>query len=297
MSFKSALEPVVRDVNSALDNYLIIPNKPFDLIYHATRYSVLDAGKRLRAFMTVESGKLFNVSYDSCIRAGATIEMVHAFSLIHDDLPALDNDDIRRGKPSSHKKWGESTAILAGDALLNQAFYILSSDEKISPNPATRLELVRVLSECTGMMGMISGELMDLMAEDGKSFQTIADVDMIQFYKTGQIFTSTLLFGATLGNATDQQKNALKTYARTFGLAFQITDDILDVEGDPELVGKTLHKDAKSGKATYISIMGLEPARNTAKKLIDDAINALSIFDERADNLRELAKYTLTRKS
>lgn len=297
MTYKEDLKVVAEKTNNQIDRYLQIPdNKYFSLIFKAMRYSVLDAGKRIRAFMIYESGKIFNANKESLIRLGAVMEMVHCFSLIHDDLPAIDNDDLRRGKASSHKKWGEATAILAGDSLLNEAYTVLSSDNSITPDSQVRLELIKTLAINTGSVGMITGEQLDILAEDGR-FKTKEEVDLIQKLKTGCLFSASVLFGAILGGATKEQKEKLSEFAFNFGLCFQITDDILDVEGDEKLVGKTLNKDDKSGKTTYISLFGLEKAKEYAKQYAENAISALSEFDEKADNLRDLTRYLLERKS
>ena len=254
----------------------------------------MDAGKRIRTFLCVQSANLFGANYESALRAGACIEMVHNFSLIHDDMPCIDNDKLRRGRASAWAKFGECDGMLGGDYLLNRPFFILATDEKVSGDLAIRIELIKILSEMTN--GMLLGEWMDVRAETG-SFQTLEEVNEIQSLKTGCIFNACTMFGATLGNANAAEREALKKFTDAMGLCFQITDDILDATGDESKVGKTLRKDDAAGKATYISLYGLDGAQKYAEKFAADAKSALSIFDNRADDLRELMDYMITRES
>jgi farnesyl diphosphate synthase len=293
MSLKTELVRIAADVDRVLNE--MIPAQRWESApANVARYVALDAGKRIRSFLTVQSAALFDVDYDSSIRAGACVEMVHNFSLIHDDLPCIDNDRLRRGKPSAWAKFGECDAILGGDYLLSHAFFILATDEKISRSAATRLELIRILSEMTS--GMIFGEWMDVQAEDGK-FKTAPEVNSIQSLKTGCIFNACTMFGAALGGADDLARAALRKFTDAMGLCFQITDDILDAIGDEEKVGKTLRKDDAAGKATYITLYGLDGARGHAARIAAEAKGALDMFGARADNLRELMDYMITRES
>ncbi|MCL2017195.1 MAG: polyprenyl synthetase family protein [Alphaproteobacteria bacterium] len=298
MPFKQELSRIAADVEKVLDEML--PRQehsgaPTD----AARYATLDAGKRLRTFLTVQAAGLFDVSYDAALRAGAVIELVHNFSLIHDDLPCIDNDTLRRGRPSVWAKYGESNAVLAGDFLLNHAYKILADDSRIAPDYLQRIMLIKALSSATN--GMLLGEWMDIQAESGR-FQTESEVNEIQALKTGQIFWACIRFGTILAKEkpSNEQILALDDFVDAMGLCFQITDDILDAVGDQDKVGKTLRKDAAagaSGKATYVSLYGVEGARAKARELSDRAKNALSIFDNRADNLRELMDYMVTRET
>ncbi len=292
---KTELSRIANDVDKVLDE--MIPSSRADWTgapANVARYSALDAGKRLRTFLCIQSAKLFGVDYEPALRAGACIEMVHNFSLIHDDMPCIDNDRLRRGRASAWAKFGECDGMLGGDYLLNRPYFILATDEKISDNFKTRMELARILSQMTE--GMLLGEWMDVQAETG-SFQTLEEVNEIQSLKTGCIFNACTMFGATLGNASDVQRAALKKFTDAMGLCFQITDDILDAIGDESKVGKTLRKDDAAGKATYISLYGLDGARKYARQFAVDAKSALSIFDNRADDLRELMDYMITRES
>ena len=293
MSLKTELSRIASDIEIVLDE--MIPQTPLENSpENVSRYAIMDAGKRLRSFLTVASANLFGDHYNCALRAGACLEMIHNFSLIHDDLPCIDNDDLRRGKPSVWAKYGERNAVLAGDFLLNHAFVTLSRDEKISSDPAVRIELIKILSQMTG--GMIIGEWLDCEAET-KPNQNESEITQIQNLKTGCLFNAATSMGAILGGATAEQRNALKTFTDAFGLCFQITDDVLDVTGDQELVGKTLNKDTAAGKATFVSIMGVDGARAKVLELGRVAKDALSIFDERADVLRELMDYVVDRRS
>lgn len=260
----------------------------------AMRYSALSGGKRLRPFLTVECAKLFGVSPESALTTAAAIEFVHVYSLIHDDLPAMDNDDFRRGKPSCHKQFGEAAAILAGDALLTYAFEVLTHPI-VHADANVRCELVRSLAKAAGARGMVGGQMIDMDAENKD--MTADEIIRLQRLKTGEMFAVSCEVGAILGKAPDALRSRLQRYANDIGLAFQITDDLLDVEGTREATGKGVGKDQEKGKATLVSVMGIERARDHAKVLIEQAISHLSAFDERADSLRALAKYVVARKS
>lgn len=258
----------------------------------AMRYASLNGGKRLRAFMVVQSARLFGVDHRCALRVGAAIEFMHAYSLIHDDLPAMDNSDTRRGQPSCHKAFGDATAVLAGDALQALAFEILT-DEKTHSHAGVRLRLLRDLAMAAGLGGMAGGQMIDMIGET-----TALDINAIirmQRLKTGALFGFSACAGATLGQAEARAHQALHGFAQEFGLAFQITDDLLDVAGDAVDVGKPVGQDADAGKATFVSIMGVDRARAQAGLLIDQSIQALDIFDESADLLRELAQQLVGR--
>lgn len=263
-------------------------------IIEAMRYSALAGGKRLRPFLTVESAKLFGVNPDAAIMTAAAIEFVHVYSLIHDDLPAMDNDDFRRGKPSNHKQFGEAAAILAGDALLTYAFEVLANP-KVHADANVRCELIRSIARAAGVRGMVGGQMMDLDAEHQEL--TADEVIRLQRLKTGEMFAVSCEAGAILGKSAEPLRARLQRYAHDIGLAFQITDDLLDVEGTRTETGKGVKKDKAKGKATMISVLGVDRAREQANALVNQAIAHLSAFDTRADSLRALAKFVVTRKN
>jgi farnesyl diphosphate synthase len=264
-----------------------------ETVLEAIRYSTLGGGKRLRPFLTLCSAGLFGVSWNAAVEAAAAIEFIHTYSLIHDDLPAMDDDDLRRGKPSCHKAFGEATAILAGDGLLTYAFQILSSS-KVHPDTAVRCELIAALAQAAGCWGMVGGQMMDLEAENKQL--TVEEIIRLQRLKTGELFAVSCEAGAILGKAPGMMRNLLRAYAHDMGLAFQITDDLLDVEGTRTKMGKGVRKDKIKGKATMVAAMGVERAREHAKILIQQAIGHLSVFDKKADNMRALAQFVIERK-
>lgn len=263
-------------------------------VLDAMRYSTLSGGKRLRPFLAVCSAGLFGVSQESAIEAAAAIEFIHTYSLIHDDLPAMDNDDLRRGKPSCHKQFGEAAAILAGDGLLTYAFQVLSNPN-LHPDPAVRCELISALAQASGCWGMVGGQMMDLEAEH--KTLSVDEIIRLQRLKTGELFAVSCEAGAILGKAPGMMRNLLRAYAHDMGLAFQITDDLLDVEGTRTETGKGVRKDKIKGKATLVSGMGVERARDHAQLLTKQAISHLDVFDKKADNLRALAKFVVSRKA
>ncbi len=265
-----------------------------DTIVEAMRYSALSGGKRLRPFLTVCASSLFGVSMDSALETAAAIEFIHTYSLIHDDLPAMDNDDLRRGKPTNHKVFGEAAAILAGDGLLTYAFQILANP-KTHADPAVRCELITALAQASGSWGMVGGQMMDLESE--KKVLSVDEIIRLQRMKTGELFAVSCEAGAILGKAPNMMRKLLRAYAHDMGLAFQITDDLLDVEGTRTQTGKGVRKDKIAGKATLVSSMGVERAREHAQILIKQAISYLDVFDKKADNLRALAEFVITRKS
>jgi farnesyl diphosphate synthase len=262
-------------------------------LIEAMRYAALGGGKRLRPFLTVAAADLFGVNRESSLMVAAAIEFVHSYSLVHDDLPAMDDDPIRRGKPSTHIQFGEAAAILAGDALLTFAFQVLS-DERVHPNPAVRIELVQSLAMAAGFRGMAGGQMMDIEAE-GREL-SIDEIIRLQRLKTGELFAHSCEAGAILGKAPRALRLALYRYAHDMGLAFQITDDLLDAEGTREETGKSVQKDAAAGKATFVSAMGIERAREQAQVLSRQAIGHLKPFDKQADILRTLAEYVISRR-
>ena len=259
-------------------------------LFDAMRYSS-ERGKRLRPYLLVKTAELFNVDKEKSLRAGCALEMIHCFSLIHDDLPAIDNDDLRRGFKTCHKQFDEPTAILAGDGLLASAFAVLS-DPQTHPKAEIRIKLVDLYAKSA--MGMIEGEFIDILADHGERFN-LQEISHMQNLKTGCLISCAAIAGAILGNASEKETAALRNYSLDIGLAFQIADDILDVVGDEKKVGKALRKDAKAGKATFVSLLGLDGARKKEREIIDHAINELFIFGEKSDKLVELAKFIIER--
>ena len=288
-----AMASLAERLEGVLDRMLPHEDAPERGLVEAMRYATLDGGKRIRPFLVAQSAALFNVSENAALRTGAALEMVHCYSLVHDDLPAMDDDALRRGKPTVHKRYDEATAILAGDALLTRAFGVLASDSTHS-NPAVRCELVAELAKAAGHHGMVGGQMIDLTAEH-TDFD-IGAITRLQRLKTGRLIDFSCQAGAILGRAPVGAREALRGYTHDLGLAFQIADDLLDVEGDAETVGKAVGKDADQGKATFVSILGAEQARDQATRLANQAIAHLKPFAEKADLLRDLAHFVVNRK-
>lgn len=281
-------EKVARTMATLLPATDIVEAKLFD----AMRYAVLNGGKRLRPFMVMESARVFGVDAGRARRVAAAAEMVHCYSLAHDDLPALDNSDLRRGKPSLHKAYDEATAILAGDALLTLAFEIIS-DVETHEDPRVRVELVQLLASAIGMNGMIGGQMLDLIGEN-QEFD-VGTISRLQRLKTGKLIAFCCEAGAILGRANPAHRQSLRNYAHDLGLAFQVTDDLLDVESTQEEAGKPVGADGK--KATFVTTLGQEQARARAEMLVEQAISHLRVFDEgRVDLLKDLARYVLERR-
>jgi len=293
-SLSKALAQAAGEVEQALGDLLPIPEGAEARVVEAMRYAVLGGGKRMRAFMVMETAILFGVDRRCSARVAASVEMLHAYSLVHDDLPAMDDDDLRRGKPSTHIAFDEATAILAGDALLTRAFEVLAEPDTHS-NPDARCELVVALGQAAGARGMVGGQMIDIASE---GLQLTADeIGRLQALKTGRLIQYSAEAGAILGRANPMQRHLLAAYGRDVGAAFQIADDILDVEGSAADVGKATGKDAAAGKATLVSILGLERARAQADALAEQAARHLDSFGEKAENLRALAALVVARKS
>jgi farnesyl diphosphate synthase len=281
-------------VEAQLDALLPLPEAAEARLIEAMRYATLGGGKRLRAFLVIETAKLFSVNTTCAARVAAAVEMLHAYSLVHDDLPAMDDDDLRRGKPSCHKAFDEATAILAGDALQTRAFEVLA-EEDTHADPEARCELVAALAYASGARGMAGGQMIDMLAE-GQPLSG-PEITRLQALKTGRLIQFSAEAGAILGRAPQAQRHFIAAYGRELGGAFQIFDDVLDASGSAEDLGKTAGKDAAQGKATMVSILGLERARAQAEHLADQAAQHLESFGERAELLRQLARFTVTRKS
>jgi farnesyl diphosphate synthase len=268
-------------------------------LVEAMRYATLGGGKRFRPFLVVESAALFAVPRERSLMAGAALECIHCYSLVHDDLPAMDNDDLRRGRPTTHKKFDQATAILAGDSLLTLAFDIASRVET-HPDPAIRVALVIALARASGLGGMAGGQMLDLAAEGrfGDAARLgLADVEELQAMKTGALLRFGCLAGAILGEAKDAERHALDRFGAIIGEAFQIADDLLDVEGDPETVGKATGKDAGAHKATAVSILGVERAKQKLFGLIAEAETTLAPFGARAGVLKAAARFVAERRA
>ena len=291
MSFEEALQSCARDTEALLDRLLSLAATPAQRVAEAMRYAALGQGKRLRPFLIVESASLFGVARQQALRAGAALECVHCYSLVHDDLPAMDDDDLRRGRPTVHRAFDEATAILAGDALLTAAFEILA-DEATHPDRGVRLQLVSGLARAAGMAGMVGGQMLDIEAES-RIQSSLSDISLIQSLKTGALFRFACEAGAMMGKADPAP---LRLYADKIGLAFQIADDILDVESTPEALGKATQKDRHKGKATFVDLLGLDGARSRAAALAEEAIAALARHGPVADRLRDAARFMVARR-
>ncbi|WP_428492725.1 polyprenyl synthetase family protein [Rhodopila sp.] len=285
---------VAATVEQALDVLLPPVEGAEGRLAEAMRYAALGGGKRLRAFLVMETAALFGVNETCAARVAASVEMLHAYSLVHDDLPAMDDDDLRRGKPSTHRAFDDATAILAGDALQCRAFEILAEPDTHS-DPQARCELVSALGAAAGARGMAGGQMIDMITE-GHDLDAPA-VTRLQALKTGRLIQYSAECGGILGRATSAQRHLLAAYGRDLGAAFQIADDVLDVEGDAAELGKTAGKDAAVGKATMVAVLGLELARSHADMLSRQAAAHLDEFGGRATNLRALAGFVIERRS
>jgi farnesyl diphosphate synthase len=289
-----AMSHVARIVEDALENLMPTVETTEARLIDAMRYATLGGGKRMRAFLVMQSAGLFSVSETCAARVAAAVEMLHAYSLVHDDLPAMDNDDMRRGKPSTHKAFDEATAILAGDALQTRAFEVLAEPDTHS-DPEARCELVAALGAAAGAHGMAGGQMIDMLTE-GETLDATA-VTRLQALKTGRLIQFSVEAGAILGRAPHRQRQQIVAYGRDLGAAFQIADDLLDVEGNPAEIGKTSGKDAAAGKATMVAVLGSEMARAHADMLARQAAVHLEGFGERAALLRALAAFVVDRRS
>jgi farnesyl diphosphate synthase len=289
-----AMSAAARSVDEALTQLLPKPHGLHARVHEAMRYAVFAGGKRLRPFLVLSCAKLFDVAPERALRVGAAIEAMHTYSLVHDDLPCMDDDDLRRGRPTVHVAFDEATAVLAGDALLTFAFEILS-DHDTHPSAEVRCRLTSKLAEAAGSNGMIGGQMIDMQATE----RPLDDGSIItlQRMKTGALFDFCCQAGAILGEADEEHRNRLRDYARDFGLVFQITDDLLDVLGTTEKTGKSVGKDKDQGKATLVSVYGVEGARREAEKLVQRAIAALAPYGAKTADLRALALFLLDRES
>jgi farnesyl diphosphate synthase len=305
-SFQDHLNQIAKDTDGLLDQLLAAGPLRYELgrpqrLLEAMRYASLGAGKRFRPFLVVESAALFGVPRPQALAVGAALECVHCYSLVHDDLPAMDNDELRRGRPTVHRAFDEATAILAGDGLLTFAFDILSRPQT-HPNPAVRVDLVAALARASGLGGMAGGQMLDLAAEgrfDGGRVQRLGETEVVtlQAMKTGALLSFACRSGGILGEAPQGKRDALERYGSAVGRAFQIADDLLDVEGDPALVGKQTGKDADAGKATMVGILGIDGARARLRMLVAEAASALAPFGEAASILIDAARFVAEREA
>ncbi len=291
---KTALAQSAEATTELLSTLLPNVEGPVGRVIDAMRFSALGGGKRLRPFLVVQSAALFDVDPGQALRAGAALEMIHCYSLIHDDLPAMDDSDLRRGRPTVHKAYDEATAILAGDGLLTEAFAVLA-DEATHPDPRVRADLIAALARAAGSAGMVGGQMIDLSPD--RAALDLDGITQLQRLKTGALITFACEAGAILGGASQAARDALVAYAADVGLAFQIVDDLLDAEGSAEELGKPTGQDEALGKATFVGQLGLEGARDKATSLVQSACNRLEIFDEKADLLRETATFVVERRS
>ncbi|MFZ5705030.1 MAG: polyprenyl synthetase family protein [Pseudomonadota bacterium] len=283
---------LAREIDSRFDLLLTLPEDSRRPLYEAMRHAAIGGGKRLRPLLVSASARLFAVDPECALRVGLAIEAIHVYSLVHDDLPAMDDDDMRRGKPTVHKAFDEATAILVGDGLQALAFEIIGS-EATHPDPFVRCELVTALAVASGPAGMVGGQAMDMAAP--ALDQDLGIVTRLQQLKTGALIGFAVEAGAILGRVPPEGRTRLRNYAHDLGLAFQIADDLLDVEGDAATTGKAVGKDEAAGKATFVSLLGVERARAQATLLSEQAIAHLSAFGAEADLLRDIAAYTVRR--
>ena len=293
-SFPEALAEAAQLTDVALDRLLVVPPGLEARVYEAMRYAALAPGKRMRPFLVLAGARLFGVARRCALQVAAAIEMVHAYSLVHDDLPAMDNSDLRRGRPTCHKEFDDATAVLAGDGLLTAAFGVLA-DPDTHGDPTVRCELVGALATAAGAAGMVGGQMIDLIAE--RQSLDIGAITRLQRMKTGALIAFSCEAGAILAKAPNELRSALRGYAHDLGLAFQIADDLLDVEGSEAETGKPVGADAAAGKATFVSILGVARARAQAELLVAQAVAHLDLFEQRAELLREAARFVITRRT
>ncbi|MFZ2949258.1 MAG: polyprenyl synthetase family protein [Desulfuromonadaceae bacterium] len=297
MDLKAYLKEQCDRIDAALDRFLPGEAELPHSVHKAMRYSVFAGGKRVRPILMLAACQAVGGDTDRAIPAACAMEMIHTYSLIHDDLPAMDDDDFRRGNPTNHKVFGEAIAILAGDALLTEAFK-LASDPRFANgcDPSGLLAVIHEIASCAGSYGMVGGQVIDMESE-GRQDIDLATVQYIHTHKTGALIKASVVAGALLGGAAGQQLTAITRYGEAAGLAFQIADDILDIEGTTEEIGKDAGSDQARGKATYPAVMGLAAAKEEARSMMDEALKALEIFGAEADPLREIARYIVQRRN
>ena len=293
-AFKETITETAGLVENALDQFLPGEEGPLGRVVDAMRWGALDGGKRLRPFLVIAAADIFQTPRTRAIRVGCAVEMIHCYSLIHDDLPAMDDSDLRRGRPSVHKKFDDATAILAGDALLTQAFEILA-EEETHPDGAVRCAIALELARASGKVGMVGGQMIDIYAEE-KAFD-LEGVTQLQRLKTGALIRFSAVAGGIVGEASTDEVSSLAAYAEDLGLAFQIVDDILDATGDAESLGKPAGQDAEMDKATFIKLLGMDGAKSKAADLVESAKAHLDRFGDSAAPLKGAADFVFERKN
>jgi geranylgeranyl diphosphate synthase type II len=294
-NLKAYLEERRGLVNRALEAYLPKVRGPAFRVTQAMHYSLFAGGKRLRPILCLAAAEAVGGDPGEVLPVACALEMIHTYSLIHDDLPAMDDDDLRRGQPTCHKQFDEATAILAGDGLLTEAFHTMAAATTYEGREAVLLEAIRLVADAAGYRGMVGGQMLDLLAEGRRV--SLKELETIHRHKTGALLTAAVRTGALMGGGSRAEVTLLTSYGEKFGLAFQVTDDLLDVEGEAAEMGKTPGMDEKHGKATYPAVLGLEATRKWAQSLVEEAIAALESFQARAEPLRALARYLLVRRS
>ena len=290
---KQALKDAAEQTNRVMDNIIPRGEGEGSKLYDGMRYAATSGGKRMRPFLVLQSSNLFGLTQQTALRTAAAVEFIHAYSLVHDDLPAMDNSYLRRGKPTTHVQFGEASAILIGDALLTLAFEVIN-DPDTHPDPVVRSNLVARLAQAAGGRGMVGGQMLDLLSS-GRDLDMNAIV-RLQRAKTGELFSFACEAGAILAKVPGRARQSLSSYAHELGLAFQITDDLLDAGGSTAETGKSVRKDAENNKPNFVTLLGADRARAQAEALAAQAVRHLDMFDERADLLRALARYAIDRK-
>jgi geranylgeranyl diphosphate synthase type II len=279
-------------VDQALKAVFREPQGPAADVVRAMTYSLFAGGKRLRPILCIGGAEAVGKEGRTVLPFACSLELIHTYSLIHDDLPAMDNDDLRRGKPTNHKVFGEAVALLAGDGLLTEAFRLMAGMSEV--NPHSLLKVIQLVGSAAGYQGMVGGQVVDIQSE-GKPVDASL-VNFIHFHKTGALIQASVTSGAILGEGTKDQVKGISSYGERIGLAFQIADDILDVEGDSETMGKGVGGDARKKKITFPAVVGLQKAKEIQSRLVAEAVDALRAFDEKADPLRDIAVYIIERK-
>lgn len=295
MDVKAYLREKKAVVDRALEGYIPKHQGPASLVIDAMRYSLFAGGKRLRPILCLAGAEAVGGARADVLHVACALELIHTYSLIHDDLPLMDDDDVRRGKPANHRVFGEAVALLAGDGLLTEAFRLMGSPEK-SPgiSPENSLKVIGLIAKAAGYRGMVGGQVVDIESE-GKEVD-FSVVEYIHTRKTGALISASVTSGALIGGGDDGQLKGIETYGKKVGLAFQISDDILDIEGDSETMGKGVGSDGRKEKVTYPSVVGLAESKKKQTELVQSAIDALKPFDERTDPLREIARYIIKRR-
>jgi geranylgeranyl diphosphate synthase, type II len=293
MNLKIYLRERKKMVDEALGRFAAAPDGPAAKVAEAMNYSLFAGGKRLRPILCMAGASAVGGDETAVLPVACGLEMIHTYSLIHDDLPCMDNDDLRRGKPTNHKAYGEAVALLAGDGLLTEAFGLMAGADLCAGDPARLVRVIGLIARAAGYKGMVGGQVADILSEGGLVDEIL--VKYIHTRKTGALISASVASGAILGNGSEPQVKAIASYGEAIGLAFQVSDDILDIEGDPQKTGKTPGGDAKKKKITYPSVLGLVESKSIQRELVKQAVAAMDGFDHRADPLRSLAQYIIER--